>query len=44
MSGIVKYSRVLNHQDIRWHDGAEINEPILPEHDIFMLAQLKLTL
>jgi hypothetical protein len=41
-SGLVKYSRVLN-QDIVWHHEADINERILPEHDVFMLDQLKYT-
>jgi serine/threonine protein kinase len=40
-SGVVTYPRVLNHKDILWPEGVDINEPILPEHDIFMLKQLK---
>jgi serine/threonine protein kinase len=39
--GKVRYSWVLNHHDIRWHDGADVNELIEPEHDVFMLGQLK---
>jgi tRNA A-37 threonylcarbamoyl transferase component Bud32 len=42
--GDAKYLRVLNHKDITWHDEADINEPIVAEHDIFMLDQLKFNL
>jgi hypothetical protein len=40
-NGIVRYPRVLNHHDILWPDGVDVNQPIQAEHDIFMLNQLK---